>query len=62
MLGCESAATALASRSKRASRQDPRRLPGQDLDRDVAVELLVPRPVDFAHPTRAERREDLVGA
>ena len=29
---------------------------GQDLDRDVPIELLVPRPVDLSHPTRAERR------
>ena len=35
---------------------------GEDLDRDVAVELRVPRPVDLAHAARAERREDLVGA
>ena len=34
----------------------------EDLDRDVPVELPVPRPVDLAHPARAERREDLVGA
>jgi hypothetical protein len=34
----------------------------QDLDRDVAFELGVPRSVDFAHPTCAERREDLVRA
>ncbi len=37
-------------------------LGGQDLDRDVAAEPLVPRAVDLAHPSRAERREDLVGA
>ena len=34
---------------------------GQDLDRDVPIELLVPRPVDLPHPARAERGEDLVG-
>ena len=34
---------------------------GQDLDRDVAIELPVPRPVHLPHPARAERREDLVG-
>ena len=33
----------------------------QHLDRDVALELRVPRPVDLPHPARAERREDLVG-
>ena len=34
----------------------------EDLDRDVPVQLRVPRPVDLPHPARAERREDLVGA
>ena len=34
----------------------------EDLDRDVAVELRVPRAVDLSHPARAQRREDLVGA
>ena len=34
----------------------------QDLDRDVATELRVARAIDFAHPARAERRDDLVGA
>src|SRR5205085_1459667 len=36
-------------------------LRGEDLDRDLPVELRVARPVDLAHPARAERREDLVG-
>ena len=34
----------------------------QNLDGDVAPEPRVPRPVDLAHPARAERGEDLVGA
>ena len=34
----------------------------QNLDRDVAIEPRVARPVDFAHPARAERRHDLVRA
>ena len=34
----------------------------QDLDRDVAPEARVPRAVDLAHPSRADLREDLVGA
>jgi len=34
----------------------------EDLDRNVAVELSIPRPVDLPHSTRAQRREDLVGA
>ena len=33
----------------------------EDLDRDVPVQLPVPRPVHLPHPARAERREDLVG-
>ena len=34
----------------------------QDLDRDLAPEPRVLRPVDLAHPSGADRREDLVGA
>ena len=34
----------------------------QNLDRHVAIELGVPRPVDLPHAARAERRQDLVGA
>ena len=29
---------------------------GQDLDRDVAIQLLVPRPIDLPHPARTEGR------
>ena len=32
----------------------------EDLDRDVPVQLLIPRAVDLPHSTRAQRREDLV--
>src|SRR5690242_2463252 len=32
------------------------------LDRDVALQPRVARPVDLPHPARADRREDLVGA
>jgi hypothetical protein len=35
---------------------------GQNLDRDVPVELAVPRPVHLSHPTRAKRCEDFVRA
>ena len=35
---------------------------GQDLDRDVAIQLRVARAIDLAHPAGAERRQDLVGA
>ena len=59
-----SAATALASRSKRAQRDRDRaaNAVGQDLDRDVAVEARVARAVDLAHAAGAEGGEDLVGA
>ena len=40
----------------------PRQVGRQDLQRHVAVELRVARPVDLAHAADAERREDLVGA
>src|SRR5262249_39975950 len=33
---------------------------GQDLDRHLAPEARIARPVDLAHSSRAERREDLV--
>src|SRR5664280_1876297 len=33
---------------------------GQHLDRDIPVELLIPRPVHLAHSPHAERGEDLV--
>ena len=32
----------------------------QDLQGDVAIEPGVPRPVDLAHPARAQKRGDLV--
>ena len=35
---------------------------GQDLDRDVAIELRVARAIHLAHAAGAERGEDLVGA
>ena len=35
---------------------------GQDLDRDVAIELRVARAIDLAHAAGAERRQDLVRA
>ena len=42
----------------RSSADERRR---QHLDRDVAFEPGIARPVDLAHAARAERREDLVG-
>ena len=62
MLGCESAATAFASRSKRASARgcgDARR---QHLDRHLAVEPGVARAVHLAHASRAEGSDDPVGS
>ena len=35
---------------------------GKHLDRHLALEPRVLRPVDLSHPARAEQREDLVGA
>ena len=35
---------------------------GQDLDRDVAIQLRVARAIDLAHSACAQRREDLVDA
>ena len=32
----------------------------QNLQRNIAVELRVARPVDLAHPPRSQRREDFV--
>ena len=34
----------------------------QNLDRDVSLQLRVPRLVHLPHPARAQGREDLVGA
>ncbi len=34
----------------------------QHLDRDVAIQPCVARPVHVAHPARADRRDDLVRA
>ncbi len=35
---------------------------GKDLDRDVAAQPRVPRPIDLSHSPRPDRAEDLVGA
>ena len=61
MFGCESAATAFASRSNRDSASGSAATDsGSTLIGDVPVELLVPGPVDLSHSARTERREDLV--
>ena len=39
-----------------------REVPGQHLDGDIAIELVVSRAVDFAHATGTEGRDDLVRA
>ena len=63
MCGCESCEIALrlALEALARPRATPTRRVGQHLDRHVALEPRVPRPVDLAHPARAERRDDLVG-
>ena len=54
MFGCERAATARASRSKRASASGRAREIGrQNLDRDIAIQLRVARAIDLAHAARA---------
>ena len=61
MPGWFSAARAFASLSKRADSVPVlEELLRQDLQRDVAVEARVLRPVDLPHPARPEGREDLV--
>ena len=35
---------------------------GQNLERDIAIELGIPRPIHLTHSATAERREDLIGA
>ena len=54
-----------ADRASFSKRLQPLRIRGQrlrqDLDRHLAREPRVPRPVDLPHPARAERRDDLVG-
>ena len=60
MFGCESAATARASRSKRGSASSLLRVAEEDLDGDVALKAPVARPPHLAHPARADPRNDLV--
>ena len=48
------------ARSAGGSPADEDRCCGQHLDRDRAIEPRVLRPVDLAHPARANRRDDLV--
>ncbi len=62
MFGWESAATARASRSKRARAcASVATVLRQDLDGDLALELVIARPVDLAHAAGADRGQDLVG-
>ena len=62
MFGCDSDATAWASRSKPPPQLGIARKPlGQHLHRHLAPEPRVRRPIDFAHAARAQRSSDLVG-
>ena len=62
MFGCDSAATAFASRSNRSRASAIRgEVGGQDLDRDVTIQLRIARSEDFSHATGAERCDDPVG-
>ena len=62
MLGWDSAATARASRSKRASASGSLETrSGQHLHGDLAPEPRVPRAVDLPHPSGAEAGDQLVG-
>jgi len=61
-LGCDSAATALASRSNRDSLGIGRQVPGQDLDRHLTAQARIAGAIHLAHPTRADGREDFIRA
>ena len=61
MFGWLREASTCASRVKRARRSGSSPKQGrQDLQRDVAMQLGVAGAEDFSHPSRTERREDLV--
>ena len=63
MLGWFSEARTCASRWKRASRSAIAGEGfGQDLERDVAIQLRVARAIHLAHAARAERGKDFVRA
>ncbi len=63
MFGWFRAARTSASRWNRARRSGSAADGlGQDLDRDLALEVRVRGAIDLAHPARAERRDDFVGA
>ena len=63
MFGCDSAATAFASRSKRASRSGSLRHGfRKNLDGDVPIEARIARAIDLAHSACPERVEDFVTA
>ena len=62
MWGWESWEIVFASRSKRwRSSSSEVRCSGRTLTATSRSEPRVPRPVDLAHPARADRRKDLVG-
>ena len=63
MCGWLSDASVCASRSKRARRSGSAASTArEDLDRDIAVQLRVARPIHLAHAASADHREDFVGA
>ena len=49
-----------SNRRRRSASSEKRR--GQDLDRDVALQLMIARPVDLAHAAGAQRAENLEAA
>ena len=61
MLGWFSEASTCASRWNRASRSGSARTIGQDLQRDIAIELRVMRAPDLAHAAFAEQARHLIG-
>ena len=61
MLGCESAATARASDSKRwRSVGIGRDVRGHHLDRDVAIQTRITRAIHLSHAARRDGGDDLV--
>ena len=61
MCGWFSDARIFASRWKRRAVGVVRECVGEDLDRDVSVQLRVAGPIDLPHPAFADRRDDFVG-
>ena len=63
MFGWFSDASVCASRVNRASRSGSlAKRVGQDLERDIAIQLRVARAIDLSHAAFADRRGDFVDA